>query len=559
VCFVCFVVISTPPNPKPPPPLPWPVPGRTPGLNPGPQNATFSHVTNCYASLRHKNTRTPGVPQTARAAAAILALLLLLPGALRAATPRLNILFITADDMNYNTPGFTGCPVPDITPNLDRLACEGIRFVNAHVTVAVCQPSRECLMTGRYPHRNGATGFYPIRPDVPTLPEALKAAGYQLGIMAKIPHLKPDNKFPWDLKFDAGILGAGRDPALYFRHAAEFFAEARKSGKPFFLMANSQDPHRPWAGSEQETQRATGKKKKKTAADATDDEANVNAHLYPPPNRIYKPDEVKVPGFLPDLPNVRKETAQYYSSAHRCDQTVGEILRALKKSGFEDTTLVMFLSDNGISMPFGKSNCYLTSTRTPWLVRWPGKTKPGTVDREHFISGIDFMPTILEAAGLPAPAGMDGQSFMPLLTGGRQPARTRVFTCYNDTSGSRHYPMRCLQTARFGYIYNAWSDGLTTYRAEPMAGLTFPAMQQAAKNQPQIAARVEMLLHRLPEELYDFQVDPDALHNLANDPGFHDQLNEMRREMLEWMKRTEDPLANGAAKMFARGKAAATN
>ena len=116
--------------------------------------------------------------------------------------------------------------------------------------------------------------------------------------------------------------------------------------------------------------------------------------------------------------------AQYYSSAHRCDETVGEVLRALKESGLEDSTLVMFLSDNGISMPFAKSNCYLTSTRTPWLVRWPGKVKPGVVDTEHFISGIDFMPTILEAAGLPAPAGMDGRSFLPLLTG-RRPSRAR--------------------------------------------------------------------------------------------------------------------------------------
>ena len=89
--------------------------------------------------------------------------------------PRLNVLFITADDMNYNTPGFTGCLTPAITPNLDRLATQGLRFVNAHVTVAVCQPSRECLMTGRFPHHNGATGFYPVRPDVPTLIESLKA------------------------------------------------------------------------------------------------------------------------------------------------------------------------------------------------------------------------------------------------------------------------------------------------------------------------------------------------------------------------------------------------
>lgn len=473
-----------------------------------------------------------------------LALLLaLLPLAASAAAPPLNVLFITADDMNYNTPGVTGCLTPGITPNLDRLASQGIRFVNAHVTVAVCQPSRECLMTGRYPHRNGATGFYPVRPDVPTLAESLKAAGYQIGIMAKVGHLKPDNKFPWDYKYDARELGQGRDPALYYRAAKEFLAQARKSGKPFFLMANSQDPHRPWAGSDAEKNRGEAKKKAKKAATAEgDDESTLGEVKYPPPGRIYKPEEVAVPGFLPDLPNVRKEMAQYYSSAHRCDETVGEVLRALKESGLEDSTLVMFLSDNGISMPFAKSNCYLTSTRTPWLVRWPGKVKPGVVDTEHFISGIDFMPTILEATGLPAPAGMDGRSFLPLLVGGDQTARDRVFTCYNDTSGQRHYPMRCLQTKQYGYIYNAWSDGTTRYQAESMSGRTFRAMQQVAVAQKPVADRVEMLLHRVPEEFYDFAADANGLHNLIADPKCQDQIAQARKQMVAWMERTQDPL-----------------
>ncbi len=478
----------------------------------------------------------------------ILALLLsLLPLAMPAAAPRLNVLFITADDMNYNTPGFTGCLTPGITPNLDRLASQGMRFVNAHVTVAVCQPSRECLMTGRYPHRNGATGFYPVRPEVPTLMESLKAAGYQLGIMAKISHLAPETKFPWDYKYDARELGQGRDPALYYRSAKEFFAQARKSGKPFFLMANSQDPHRPWAGSEGETSRGVGKKgkqkrAKKAAAAASEEDSVPGEAKYPPPARIYKPEEVAVPRFLPDLPNVRKEMAQYYSSAHRCDEAVGEVLRALKESGFEDSTLVMFLSDNGISMPFGKSNCYLTSTRTPWLARWPGKVKPGAVDTEHLISGIDFMPTILDAAGLPAPAGMDGRSFLPVLFGKEQAGRERVFTCYNDTSGRRSYPMRCVQTKQFGYIYNAWSDATTRYQAEPMGGLTFKAMQQAAPQQKAVAERVELLLHRVPEEYYDFLTDPNALNNLIGDPKFEDQIAQARGDLLRWMERTQDPL-----------------
>src|SRR5947208_16641736 len=108
----------------------------------------------------------------------IIITLSLLSSIAAAQTTRPNVLLITADDMNYDTPGFAGGKVPDITPNLDKLASEGIYFKKAHVTVAVCQPSRSVLMTGRYPHRNGAEGFNPIRADVPTLGEQLRAAGY---------------------------------------------------------------------------------------------------------------------------------------------------------------------------------------------------------------------------------------------------------------------------------------------------------------------------------------------------------------------------------------------
>ena len=403
-------------------------------------------------------------------------------------------------------------------------------------------------MTGRYPHRNGATGFYPVRPEVPTLMESLKAAGYQLGIMAKIGHLAPDTKFPWDYKYDARELGQGRDPALYYRSAKEFFAQAKQVRQAILPHGQLAGPAPSLGGQRgrdepgRRASRARQKKAKKAATAASEEDSVAGEAKYPPPARIYKPEEVAVPGFLPDLPDVRKEMAQYYSSAHRCDETVGEVLRALKESGLEDSTLVMFLSDNGISMPFAKSNCYLTSTRTPWLVRWPGKVKPGVVDTEHLISGIDFMPTILEAAGLPAPAGMDGRSFLPLLVGKEQSERERVFTCYNDTSGRRPYPMRCLQTKQFGYIYNAWSDGTTRYQAEPMGGLTFKAMQKAAPQQKAVAERVEMLVHRVPEEFYDFAADTNALHNLIADPKCQDQIAQARKDMLRWMEQTQDPL-----------------
>jgi len=452
---------------------------------------------------------------------------------------RVNVLLITADDMNYDSPGVTGCKVPDVTPNIDRLASEGMRFEHAHINIAVCQPARSVLMTGRYPHRNGAKGFEPIRSDVPTLQESLRAAGYLNGIMAKVGHLAPIEKFCWDTVVPADELGNGRDPALYYRHAKSFFEKARDKQRPFFLMANSQDPHRPFAGSEQEASRANRRGQ-------VGETATVG--------RTYRPEEIVVPGFLPDLPDIRTELAQYFTSVHRCDQTVGQILKALQESGLEQNTLVMFLSDNGMSVPYSKTNCYPASTRTPWIVRWPGKVKAGTVDKDHFISGIDFTPTILEATGLSRIEGVDGRSFVGLLRGEKEDSRRGVFTLFFQTSGKNDYPMRAFQTSKYVYIWNPWSDGKTVFKNEPQAGLTFKAMQETAKTDPAIAARVKLFLYRVPEEFYDVESDPNSLKNLIDDPALKDQVARFRQELSRQMTASDDPLTERFRKEILQAK-----
>lgn len=440
----------------------------------------------------------------------------------RKTTERPNVLLITVDDMNWNSPGAFGGKVPGITPNIDRLASQGMRFEFGHVTVAVCQPSRSCLMTGRYPHRNGAEGFGSIRNDVPTLQERLHEAGYLLGIFAKTAHLAPREKFHWDVFVTPEELGQGRDPQLYYQSAQAFLARAKKENRPFFLMANSQDPHRPFAGSDQELK-------------------NFGKHL--PYSRKIEESEIQLPGFLPDLPDVQKEIAEYFTSVHRADQTVGRVLQALDESGLASNTLVMFLSDNGMALPFAKTNCYLNSTKTPWIVRWPGKVKPGSVDRRHFISGIDFTPTILEACGLAPLDGLDGTSFLPLLSGRTQPQRDHIFTVFHETSARKRFEMRCLQTRQYGYIFNGWADGKTEFRNESMNGRTYQAMRKAAPNSPAVAARLQLYLYRTPEELYDFAADPNGLHNLAGDPRHKATLEAMRRRMYEHLVRVQDPVA----------------
>ncbi|MEZ6105846.1 MAG: sulfatase-like hydrolase/transferase [Pirellulaceae bacterium] len=153
------------------------------------------------------------------------------------------------------------------------------------------------------------------------------------------------------------------------------------------------------------------------------------------------PEEVSVPEFLPDLPAVRKEIAQYYSSVFRADVTVGEVLRALEESGHREDTIVMLLSDHGMAFPFVKTNCYLQSTRTPWMVRWPGRIEPNSHDQRHMISGIDLAPTLLDLLDLPPLPAADGRSFKPLLQGDEQEGATACSLA--STARRRARTIRC--------------------------------------------------------------------------------------------------------------------
>lgn len=244
---------------------------------------------------------------------------LLGPGPALAENPsRPNILFLTADDMNWDSVGVFGCQIPGVTPNLDKLASQGMRFSRAHVPIALCQPCRAAMLTGRYPHNNGATGFQPIRPEVGTLGEALDAAGYWNGVIGKGRHYQPSEKFHWHFFIEAAELGDGRDPDRYYQYARQFIAKAKETGKPFFLHANAHDPHRPF-----------------------DLEDGVSGRPF---TRRFKPEDIVVPGFLPDISLVRKEVASYFNGVHRADETVGMVLQALAESGLDRSTIALFLS-----------------------------------------------------------------------------------------------------------------------------------------------------------------------------------------------------------------------
>lgn len=437
---------------------------------------------------------------------------------------RPNIMLIVADDLNCSTTPMFGCTVPDLMPNLQRLSADGMLFRKAHVVSGASQVSRGGIMTGLYPHNSGIDGFYHTEKDIPTVQETFRENGYRIGIISKVEHSTPKASITWDMTVDGTEAHQGRDPKVYYDNITEFVRQCQLDNRPFFFMANSMDPHRPFAGSEQELQKMGAR------------------HSYPDPERFYSPDDVTVPGFVPDLPDIRKEASQYYSSVKRLDQTIGAVLKALEDTGADKNTVVIFLSDNGMSMPFSKTCNYLHSTHTPMVVKYPGVTVPGTEDDRHFVNGIDLMPTFLEIAGIEIPDGLDGRSFCPLLEGKRQKGRDYVYTEFTENSGRAREPMRAVQNGRFGYIYNVWSNGSREFKSETMSGLTFNAMQAAASDNPDIAARVSLFLHRVPEEFYDYENDPDALNNLIDDPAYQREIDKFRALLEKHLRATDDPV-----------------
>ena len=445
-------------------------------------------------------------------------------------------MFITLDDMNRDSVGVYGSKVKGTTPNIDKLAGEGLRFEHGHVSIAICMPTRAVWMTGRYPHNSGALGFTKINPSVPTLPETLLENGFMTGILGKTEHVVPSRQKAFGYRRDRSEMANGRSQELYGQFTAEFLGRAKKADKPFFLMVNAHDPHRPFDNRKPASERKLAVEVEGTSKD----EKKGKRGDYPAPSRIYEPDEIVIPGFLPDLPPIREEIAQYYSSVSRADDVVGRVLLELEKAGFAKNTLVMLKSDHGIPVPFAKTNVWRHSTLTPWIVRWPGTVKPDTHETEHVVAGVDFAPTILDALGLPPMKGMDGRSFLPMLKGKKQKGREFVYTHINTIASKRSYSMRSLQGKRYGLIWNGWHDGKTTFRNESMSGLTWKAMAKAAESDPKLAKRVKHYLYRTPFEFYDYGRDPDALNNLINNEEHAKLVDRYAEELLKVMKKTKD-------------------
>ncbi len=437
-----------------------------------------------------------------------------------------NLLIITVDDMSADSLGIFGAEIAGTSPTIDQLARQGMRFNQAHVVVGNCFPSRNVMWSGIYPHNTGIEGFYEVRnPQHLHLADIFKNAGYYTGIFHKVSHSTPYSPYPgWNADLTISPEGKRRDikaAQSYFDATKQGIAEAQAAAKPFCLVLNTSDPHKPFY------------------AQAKDGSTIPDPNV---PSRVFTPEEVPVPGFLFDDPVVRKELSHYYSSVRRADDCVAALMAALDESGERENTIIMFLSDHGMPLPFAKTQVYHHSSNTPLFFIVPGVTKPNTVDDRSLVSAVDLLPTLLELTGVNHAGKMDGHSFASLLRGGSSGARDFVVKEYNENSGGWRDPMRALQTSQYLYIFNPWSDGKRIMASATTNTPTYRQMKKLAASDPVIAARHDLYQHRVVEELYDIEKDPDCLTNLVHSPSHQQQLTSLQTMLDEWMVDTRDPM-----------------
>ena len=383
------------------------------------------------------------------------------------------------------------------TPNLDRIAAEGVRFANNFCTAPLCSPSRGAIITGRYPHSNGLMGLVGPNWSLPEsntrLVQLLSREGYRTVLFGR----QHEMRDPTRLGFDA--VRVHTPPCHCHKVIPEAVKFLRDAGKdrPFYLHMGFKETHRPF-----------------------------DIDLYTPAD----PTNVVVPAYLPDNEFTRLDLAQFNGQIEFLDRCIGTLTEALDETGLAEDTILAFTVDHGPAFPRAKSTLYDPGIRTALLMRWPARWSARQVNDE-LISNVDLMPTLLEAIGATVPECVEGRSFLPLLEGCATTSRTEVFAeksyhgCYD--------PMRCVRTTEWKYT--------RSYEERPW--LVMPSDVERSLTRQGMGD--DHLRHRPPVELYDLESDPNETENLAGQAACETAEADLRCLLDEWMTATQDPLLRG--------------
>jgi N-sulfoglucosamine sulfohydrolase len=438
---------------------------------------------------------------------------------------RPNIVLIVADDHGRDTRTYGNPAI--CTPNLDALSAEGVTFTNAFCTTASCAASRSVILTGLYNHANGTYGHthgchhFACFEDTVTLPALLNEAGYFTARVGKR-HYAPDHLFPFQAGQPEGRFG--RDDVQMAEACREFI----RSDRPFFLYYASMNPHRGGGVVEEHPCKP-------------DRFGNPRVNFPGDEEQLFRDEEVHVPPYLPDIPEVRAELAQYYQSVARLDRGIGHLLQVLKEEGKYDDTVILYISDNGAAFHGAKTTLYEPGMNLPLIVRSPLHSSRGTTC-DGLVTWADLTPTILEFAGcLDAPEQFHGASFCRIID---DPSptdwREECFAAHTFHEITNYYPMRVLRQKRYKFIYNIahrleYSSASDLWASASWQGALRRGLQCYGQRP------IQQYLFRPRFELYDLENDPGELVNLADDPRYAEMVAEFCQRVRAFQERTRDP------------------
>ncbi|MCB1230889.1 MAG: sulfatase, partial [Verrucomicrobiae bacterium] len=432
---------------------------------------------------------------------------LILSAAVSHAADRPNIIWISCEDISPHL-GCYGDPLA-ITPNLDQLATEGVRYTHTYTTAGVCAPCRSGIITGMYQTTIGTHHMRcnAVLPDsVKPFPIYLREAGYYCTNNSKTDYQFKHPKETWD----------NSSNKAHWRN--------REDGQPFFAIFNFTGCHESGIASESKYREVT----KYLTADQRQDPEKLKQTLPP---------------YYPATPVVLEDWKRNYELITAMDAWAGELIGELKEAGLYEDTIIMFWPDHGVGLPRAKRWLYESGTHIPFIVRIPEKYRienqgePGSVNGD-LISSIDFGPTVLNLAGVPVPEVMQGQAFL-----GENPAPPRDYIYgARDRMDERYDIIRMVRDQRYRYIRNYEPlKPYYQYMNTPEKGATMMELRRVhAAGELPPAAELFMADQKPVEELYDVENDPDEIHNLAGDPAQAERLAKMREVHAQWVRDTRD-------------------
>ncbi len=430
-----------------------------------------------------------------------------------------NIVLVVSEDHGPHL-GCYGDPNAR-TPNIDRLASEGVRFDRHHTTCAICSPGRASILTGLYPHQNGqidlATHNYAMYRPFANLATILKSSGYRTARLGKL-HVLPDTAVPFDSVWNDPeyISFAQRDMAETARVAQTFAAEATADDEPFFLYMCFSDAHLP-----------------------------MHHQSHGAPAVPLQGADIELPDFCPiDAPHIRDRLAGYYNCLERLDDGIGRILEALPQDSGRET-LVVFTTDHGQQFIRGKTTCYEGGLRVPLILHAPDRFAAGLV-RDELTSHVDILPTLLETLDLPMVQHRPGSSLVAAATGRKTNWRKHVVGEWTGAPPN-WYPQRSICDDRYKLIVNYLPDrqhmGNRAYFYDETWESSLDDDDRAALPDD-LRQALERAVQPPAEELYDLHNDPQELHNRAADPALEAVRTGLRTALIRWQQQHDDRIAH---------------